>query len=235
MSQIPDILEKLEGTAVYEILSTMEQAYERIEKEQQKWYKATKFLCPSGCGECCKGFEPDLFECEALYMAAWLLQNQPEVAKNAAQGIFPFDNTHFGNGKTCLFYNLNSSYHCSIYGGRAFICRLFGATSSYSKNGKKVWRPCKFYPSAILSKYNPNLEHKQYSEQETEQILGQIPPAMSDLMESALSIMPDNEKTVLLRDILPQKINHLLWLIQMNDNDNPNGSPNGSPNAPLAA
>lgn len=226
MSQIASVLEKLEGTFIYDVLVNMESAYERVSEEQGEWYKKAKFTCTSGCGECCVNFEPDLFECEALYMSAWLLENQRDVAIAIADGKFPFPRE-----KGCQFFNFNSPYHCSIYGGRAFICRLFGACSSYSKDGKKVWRPCKFYPSSVLAAHNPPLEHRQYSAEEIEEKLGSVPPAMGDLMQTALSFIPDSEKTVLIREILPATIKKLLWIINMNDNDNPNGSPN----APLAA
>lgn len=226
MSQIAGILDKLEGTSVYDVLLNMEEAYQRVSDEQSVWYNKAKFTCPSGCGSCCEHFEPDLFECEALYMSAWLLENQREVAMQVAEGKFPFEKE-----QGCQFYNPNSDYHCSIYGGRAFICRLFGACSNHDKNGKKVWKPCKFYPSSILATHEPPLEHRQYSEDEILKVLGDVPPAMSDLMEVALSFIPDSERTILIREILPTTIKKLLWIISMNDNDNPNGSPN----APLAA
>lgn len=231
MSQINNLLKQLEGTSVHDVLVQMENAYERVALEQEKWYKKANFFCMEGCGECCIDFEPDLFECEALYMSAWLLENQREVALKITEGTFPFNNSNIANGKTCPFFNINSKFHCSIYEGRAFICRLFGACSSYSKNGKKIWRPCKFFPSSILATHNPPIKHIQYSEEETLSILGAIPPAMSDLMESALSFIPTSEKTILIHEILPETIKKLLWIIDMNGNDNPNGSPN----APLAA
>ena len=87
----------------------------------------------------------------------------------------------------------------------------------------------------LLKKYNPLLEHKTYSSEEEESILGQVPPAMSDLMQSSSSFSTESKKTMLLREILPNAINRLYWLILMNGNNNPNGSPNGSPNAPMAA
>ena len=226
MSQIDGILKKLEGTSVYDVLINMEEAYRRIDEEQSEWYEKTRFTCLSGCGQCCVNFEPDLFECEALYMSAWLLENQREVALKIADGSFPFERE-----KACQLYNPASDYHCSIYGGRPYICRLFGASSSYSKEGRKSWKPCKFYPSAILATHIPPLEHRQYSAEETAAMLGAVPPAMSDLMQGALSLIPDSERTVVIRDILPATIKKLMWLMDMNDNDNPNGTPN----APLAA
>ena len=220
MSQIAGVLEKLEGTSVYDTLIQMEAAYERIAHEQKEWYDAAKFYCPEGCGQCCEGFEPDLMEGESLYMAAWLIENQNDIALQIAQNKFPFD-----NGKACPLFNPDSAYHCSIYNGRAFICRLFGASSFRSRNGDKTWRPCKFYPEAVLAAHNPPLAKKQYSELETEKVLGAVPPLMSDFTESIAASA--SGETELIRDILPSTIRRLLWLINMNDNgnDNPNGSP----------
>ena len=228
MSQIEGVLEKLEGTSVYDTLLQIEEAYERIAREQKEWYDAAKFYCPEGCGHCCEGFEPDLMEGEALYMAAWLIENQYDTALQIAQNNFPFD-----NGKTCPLFNPESPYHCSIYNGRAFICRLFGASSFRSRNGDKTWRPCKFYPDNILAAHKPPLAKKQYSEAETEQVLGAVPPLMSDFTETIAA--SSSCETELIRDVLPPTIRRLLWLINMNDNgnDNPNGSPSGAP--PIAA
>ena len=225
MSKIPYILEKLEGTSVYDVLVEIESAYERISKEQNTWYENSKFTCPSGCGSCCKNFEPDLFESEALYMAAWLLENQKETALAIADGEFPFDN----GDKTCPLFDKENPYHCSIYEGRAFICRLFGAAGTYDRTGEKVWRPCKFYPDTILQEHNPPIEKRQYSESETWNLFGTLPPIMSDLIESSVSASSHSNETVMLREILPQKIRFLLWLIDMNGNDNPNGSPTNTP------
>ena len=221
MSQIEGVLEKLEGTSVYDTLLQIEEAYERIAREQKEWYDAAKFYCPEGCGHCCEGFEPDLMEGEALYMAAWLIENQNDTAMKIAEEEFPFDN----GSKTCRLFNPDSPYHCSIYNGRPFICRLFGASSFRSRDGDKTWRPCKFYPDEILAAHKPPLAKRQYSESETLQVLGAVPPLMSDFTESIAA--SSNGETELIRDILPSTIRRLLWLINMNDNgnDNPNGSP----------
>ena len=228
MSQITGVLEKLEGTSVYETLIQMEEVYERIAGAQKIWYDKSQFFCIEGCGHCCEGFEPDLMEGEALYMAAWLIENQNETALKIADGTFPFE-----NGKTCPLFNPDSPYHCSIYNGRAFICRLFGASSFRSREGDKVWRPCKFYPDEILAAHKPPLTKRQYSEAETENLFGAIPPLMSDFTEVIAS--SESTQTQLIREVLPPTIRRLLWLIDMNDNgnDNPNGSPSGAP--PMAA
>lgn len=188
----------------------MEEAYKRISFEQEQWFQKSRFTCPEGCGSCCHNFEPDLLECEALYMAAWLLENQSETAEKVGQGIFPFD-----NGKTCPFYNPDNPYHCSIYEGRPFVCRLFGASGTKGKTGETVFKPCKFYPLKELEKRNPPLAHRQYSEEEVKSIFGILPPVMSDMMESAVSINPENHDTVIIREILPAAIQRLKWIISM--------------------
>ena len=104
MTHIPSVLKALEGTSVYDVLVTTEAAYSRIAQEQAVWYEKTQFLCPDGCGHCCLGFEPDLFEGEVLYMAAWLLEQQREKAFAIAEGNFPFENGE----KTCPLFNENS-------------------------------------------------------------------------------------------------------------------------------
>ena len=211
MSQIKSILEKLKNTREAEILEAVENSYQRVAAEQAEWYKKSEFTCPEGCGECCRDFEPDLLECEALYMAAWLVEKQPEIAKKIAEGNFPFP-----RAKACQFWDEKSKYHCSIYGGRPFICRLFGACGSKSKNGEVVFKPCKFYPAQKLIQFKVPLSHRQYSQSETQAIFGTLPPLMSDLMEAAISINPDNQETALIRDILPETIRRLEWVVKMN-------------------
>lgn len=211
MSKISNILFKLEGTEEAETLAELEKSYENIEILQKEWYRKSRFLCPDGCGSCCQNFEPDLLESEALYMAAWLLENQAEVAEQIKTGKFPFD-----NGKTCPFFDASKAYHCSIYEGRPCICRLFGASGSKDKQNKTVWKPCKFYPEEKLKLRNPPLAHQQYSENQIKNIFNCLPPVMSDFMENIVSINPDSTGTKLIREILPETISRLEWIIKLN-------------------
>lgn len=213
MSEISSILAKLNGTTEFDVLTQMESAYENIAEKQAVWYKNAKFFCIEGCGECCRNFDPDLLDCEALYMAAWILENKPELAEKVAQGEFPFPER-----KGCPFWDEDNPYHCMVYGGRACICRLFGATSNHSKNNEIVYKPCKFYPIEKLQEYNPKLLHKQFNLQEIQEIFGTVPPVMNDLMENVVSINPDNHETELLRNILPGAIRKLMWICSMNSN-----------------
>ena len=164
-------------------------------------------------------------------MAVWLLQNQKETAQKVMEGEFPFMNN---NG--CPFWNENSPYHCSIYEGRGFICRLFGASGFHSKEGDTVWRPCKFYPADLLCKQKVPLRHRQYSQEEMKLLFGATPPVMSDLMQQAVEIQPDQTETKLLREILPTVLKRINWILQLNkqSNDDNNGD-NGNDTTPLAS
>jgi len=98
ISEIAPVLTQLRGTEEYDILVEMDAVYSRIETKQREWFEKSRFACPQGCGTCCEHFEPDLLESEALYMAAWLISNQPSVAKNVAEGkwaMFNFERCPF--------------------------------------------------------------------------------------------------------------------------------------------
>lgn len=210
-SEISTICKNLAGTREAEIIGQMEKAYESISGLQGQWYKESQFFCPEGCGECCRNFEPDLLESEALFMAAWIMENQPEIAEKLVNNEFPFP-----RGKGCQFWNENATYHCSIYGGRPLICRLFGACGNRSKDGGTVWKPCKFYSSEKLAEHKPPLSHRQYSREEIISIFGTLPPVMSNMSESVVSLNPDDSETKFIRDALPDTIKRLLWISSMN-------------------
>lgn len=209
-NELHNILNSLKGTREEEVLKQMQEHYSKIAEAQAGWYEKSGFTCPDGCGECCRNFEPDLLDCEAIFMAAWLLENQKEVADKVSEGEYPYP-----QNKGCPFWKEDAQYHCTIYGGRSFICRFFGACGSKSKDGKLAFKPCKFYPADKLAAHKPPLAHKQYSETEVQEIFGILPPVMSDIMESAISLNPDNHESKLIRDILPEAINHLKWICSM--------------------
>lgn len=214
-SEITPVLEKIKGTEEYDILVETEATYQRIEAVQKEWYKKSNFTCPEGCGCCCEHFEPDLLENEALYMAAWLIANKPEWAKDVSRETCErFNSREKG---CCPFFDPDSKYHCTIYNGRASICRLFGASGFRNKFGQEIWKPCKFYPADALAKHNPPLAHRQYSAEEIQKIFGIMPPIMSDLMEQEETFTPDDDNTRLLRDVLPERIRHLYWIMDLEE------------------
>lgn len=228
ISEIAPILEKLRGTEEYDILVEMDAVYSRIEEKQREWFEKSKFTCPQGCGKCCEHFEPDLLESEALYMAAWLLCNQLDVAQNVAEGKFPLINVSretFATFQHCPFFRediseTNLPGHCTIYGGRASICRLFGAAGSRDKHGNEVWKPCKFYPAgelaAVKTLSGEPILHRQYTAEEVKNLFGALPPVMSDMMEQEETFTPDDDSSTLIHDILPKYIQRLMWIVDLN-------------------
>lgn len=221
MSEIVNVLSKLQGTHEAQVLEQMSAAYEKLAGAQKEWYEKSQFICPDGCGCCCHNFEPDLLDCEASYMAAWIIENKPEMAERIIGKDFSTTLEMTGcelemKRKTCPFHDFENPYHCTIYEGRPFVCRMFGGCGNRDKDGHVGWKPCKFYPDEMLKE--KSLAHRQYNSKEIEKIFGTFPPVMSDFMEEAISINPDNKDTKLIHQILPDAIRRLKWLISMNNN-----------------
>ena len=70
--------EKFAGTVIYDILTAVDSLYNDIDADQKIWKAKSPMQCPDGCGSCCVHFEPEVYEAEALYLAAWMLENQSE-------------------------------------------------------------------------------------------------------------------------------------------------------------
>lgn len=144
----------------------------------------------------------------------------PDGCRPAAEGDRPNMSAGdsfepFSREEGCPFFDPDSPRHCTIYNGRASICRLFGASGSRDKFGNEVWKPCKFYPAELLEKHNPPLAHRQYSAEEIRKAFGTFPPVMSDLMEQEETFTPDDDQTRLIRDVLPERIRHLMWIMEL--------------------
>jgi len=209
------IYDKLYGTHEFEILQGLEKIYETIESHQSKWKETSSITCPDGCGSCCVNFEPDLLESEALYLAAWMLENQKERAYQIIADSFTPSRNNPETG--CILFNEESPYHCSVYGGRCLICRLFGFSGDRAKDGTVRWKPCHFLPEKDLN----NLVHRQYSEKELKSIFNAIPPTMCDFMEQAMNLTPGHTgDTKPLRIALKEALFKIMFLTSFNNNDN---------------
>ncbi len=219
-SPIASVLLALTGTREYDILRGMEDVYTNIQTKENDWCAQSSFSCPDGCGQCCVNFEPDVLECEALYLAAWLIENQTDKAQAIADGTFV--SPRADSDKGCILFTHDSAYHCTVYGGRCLICRLFGYTGDTGKDGKKRWKPCRFYPAEKLALRTPPLEHRQYDEEELKTVMNGVPPTMAECTEQALSLTPEsNGNTIPLRDALPNAIKKIQWLMAVNDVPDP--------------
>lgn len=221
--------EVFRGTQIFDILNGLHNVYTDIENAQIQWKKASPMNCPEGCGTCCHDFEPDVLESEALYMAAWMLVNQKEKAELIMEGNYIphrfFSDTALSN-EGCFLFNPDDPYHCTVYEGRALICRLFGYSGDLDKNGKHRWKPCKFYQGLLKN----NLEKRQYSEEELSALCGDLPPVMSQAMSQALSLTPEDPKTYPLREALPAALLKLKLILRFLGPDP--STPNPAPNTP---
>jgi Uncharacterised protein family (UPF0153). len=104
--------------------------------------------CPSGCGECCRHFIPDITKLEALLVASYL-RFCKEDWEETRRRLELFRDNEFG---FCPLFRENTPYHCSVYEARPLICRLFGNCCSEDKEGNAVFRRCKFnYEPEIMA------------------------------------------------------------------------------------
>lgn len=222
-----DIMRILEGTREKEVIDSLGGIYAGIEARQEEWKKESSFSCLDGCGDCCRHFEPDLLECEALYLAAWILEHDFPLAQRLLDG----SHESLNNGDGCILFNPDSPYHCTVYGGRCLICRLFGYSGDLDKDGKRRWRPCKFYPADKLLPF----EHRVYGEKELAALSSVPVPVMSDFMEQALFLSPESSgHTEVLRDALVKALKRLMFIAYMKGFGGDNGGGNDSP-APVSA
>ena len=203
------IIEKIAGTYESEIIREMDCIYKKIAEDEEAWQNACKFHCADGCGQCCVNFEPEIFDSEALFLAAWLLDNQAETAFALIDGTFSAKPRN--SDQECIFFNKDSPYHCTVYNGRCCICRLFGFSGDRGKDGKKRFKPCRFYPE---SQEPMPFSRRQYTESELTELFGALPPAMSDIMENVISLTPETPLPRPLRETLPLAIRRILFLSQ---------------------
>ena len=176
------------GTRIDELVNGLAGIYERIDRDQAVWKNASPFHCRDGCGSCCEDFEPDVLECEAVYLAAWMMHHQPERANSILDGSFVPPRPDPERG--CVFYDPANPYHCTVYGGRVLICRLFAYTGDRGKDGLSRWKPCKFLPLEGTDRGEER--RRQYSGAELEERFGAAPPIMSDITAQAVALSPDS-------------------------------------------
>ncbi len=222
-----EILKFLEGTREKELIDSLGEIYDDIEMCQEAWKSESSFSCLDECGDCCSHFEPDLLEAESLYLAAWILENDFHLAQELMEGRHISAN----NADGCILFDPSSPYHCTVYKGRCLICRLFGYAGDYDKEGRRRWRPCKFYPDDKLLPF----EHREYRGNELEKISSVPVPVMSDFMGRALALSPDSSgHTEALRDAVVKALRRLMLIAYIKGFDDDNGGGNDSP-APLSA
>lgn len=175
-----------------------------------------------------------MLEVEAAYLASWLRQADPSRYAAVLSGTFA------GNsyGKGCVLSDPSGAYHCTAYGGRPLICRLFAFSGDRAKDGGARFRLC----SRMASLGGP----RQLGEAELMERFGRLPPIMGDIAGEAESLQPDRAgDRSPLRVALSRAAAKLSYMLDLSDssafasdrpetdgdNDNPDG---GTPPMPRA-
>ena len=217
------------GTKIQEIVDNLDGIYNGIVAEQAHWKEASPFQCPDGCGCCCIDFEPDVLECEAFYLASWMICHQSDRADAIMEDRFTSPRSDSGMG--CFLFDPESPYHCTVYGGRCLICRLFGYSGDRGKDGRPRWKPCKFLP---LQELDGGLDGgRQYDEAELLARFGTVPPIMADITAQVTALMPDSITDRLpLREALPAAIAKIRMLERFSRFSPESDSPEPNPESP---
>jgi len=192
------VLNQLAGSSLETPLLRLTAIYEGIEIAQKRWMELAPYRCPDGCGKCCAKFEPDLTDVEALYLAAWILCNEPSLL-----GSIQFDSDQKG----CVLSDPDRTFHCKVYGGRPLICRLFAYSGDRTKNGTARYRSCEhmIHPGERI-----------LDEAMLRNLFGVLPPLMSDFASEADLLMPDSSgKRTQLRVALPRALSKISLLYQL--------------------
>ncbi len=222
----PDIPENVSFAPALRELSAV---YEAIEAAQAPWIAATPFRCPPGCGTCCRSFEPEILDVEALYLAAYLIGERG----NRLESL-----DFSGNGPGCVLADPEGEYHCTVYPGRPLVCRLFAFAGDRDKSGALRFSPCK---------YAAGPARKQWAEAEMRLSFGVLPPAMGDLAGQAESLLPGtSDQRLPLREALPKALAKLRYLRDLaafaapadqggGDGDNDGDNDGGAPPLPRAS
>jgi len=188
----------LAGSSLEMPLSRLAAIYDSIEAAQERWIGLAPYRCPDGCGKCCAKFEPELTEVEALFLAAWILRNEPALLDSIQLG---------SNQKACVLSDPDSKFHCRVYGGRPLICRLFAFSGDKAKDGTARFRPCE---------HMPHVGDRILDEAALLGLYGELPPLMSDFASEADLLMPDcSGKRTPLRLALPGALSKVSMLCQL--------------------
>jgi len=127
----------LGGTYLGESLGNLSALYDQIEDETSAFCDAYHIHCGEGCGTCCEHFMPDITSLEARMVAAYLLLIRKDLPL--------IDQLEKSIGSDhCPLFDPDNPHHCTVYGARPLICRLFGACASTTKEGVAEFRHCKY-------------------------------------------------------------------------------------------
>ena len=203
-----EVLRILLGTSTGQRLGAVQSLYSELECAQKTFTKTFDINCPKGCGSCCEHYFPFITMAEAEYLAMGIIfeEREDEILEKLHS---------ISDRSLCPLYIKDSPYHCSVYGVRPLVCRLFGASAVRDKNGHAEFGNCKWNTRALHIS-SENLENH-----------GDELVIMGDYGMRLEEIQPDDNQTYPLDEALEKAIYKIKFILKL-DNDDPEPEPNAS-------
>ena len=187
MKNIDEAICEYQGLYSGMVIEKMKSFYEGCDSRLDKFVMLSGISCPSGCGQCCKYYNPFVKKAEALYIAAYILFSDEKdfltsLLEKDAKESSPF----------CPLYNDENPHHCRIYPARPLTCRLFGSCCYTGKDGSPAPSRCRFNSEKKtlgkkeIEKYEADIPQMEYYGMMLEQIdpdIGEEPLSKAVLKE----------------------------------------------------
>lgn len=139
MKNIDEAIYRYKDLYSGEVIVKMKSFYEGCDSKLEEFVRLSDTSCPSGCGQCCKHYNPFVKKAEALYIAAYILFSDEKDRLSALLEKDAKENSSF-----CPLYNDENPHHCRIYPARPLTCRLFGSCCYTKKDGSPAPSRCRF-------------------------------------------------------------------------------------------
>lgn len=193
----------LKDSEIKEEIEIIDKIYSSLENKQIVFCDTFCIHCKDGCGKCCEHFTPEISYLESLFLAYGL------IIENKDKEVYDKLKESDDSIISCPLYDINNlKHHCTVYKYRPLICRLFGASASKDKNGKPVFRKCKW-----------NDNGKDVSSEEFLSHLDSV-ITMDEYGRLVLDNEPNNTNLLPLKKSLMssiEKINLIIHLYNIND------------------
>lgn len=111
------------------------EVYSRIDASIDAFSRSEGLRCPPGCGRCCENPDVEATVLEILPLA-WQFYEEGR-AEDVYMGL---ENQTSEGHTACIHYSpdpfIQGNGRCTVYENRPFLCRMFGFSSRYDKNGQ---------------------------------------------------------------------------------------------------
>ena len=136
------LIDMFSSTHLGDSLKELSLIYDDVERDTEEFCEEYSIHCTLGCGECCENFMPDITPAEANMIASYLIFIRKDMS--LIEKVKKKTSIH------CPLYDSNNPYHCQVYPVRPLVCRLFGQCASKMKDGKKIFRRCRFSGGCLM-------------------------------------------------------------------------------------